>query len=149
MNINSITSEITKNADLLGGILGFTTGSTHGWGDVESSIENLFAGQVHIPDMKTAIRSYLGQPYFENGLILYGVGWLAKELKVPFIAKYGNAMQKFGGAYAWGSLLNMLLWSMTHSEQGSTPGTGDLRSMFDRVVTQPNAVNPMLGIYAR
>lgn len=138
MNVNSIASAITKNAGLLGGVLGFATGSTHGWSDVESSFENLLSGQVHIPDMKNAIRSYLDQPYFKNGLILYGVGWLAQALKIPFLAKYGNAIKKFGGAYAWGSFLNMLLWSMTHGEEGSNPGTGDLRGLYDRAVRQPN-----------
>ena len=150
MNIKGITSALTKNADLLGGVLGFATGSTHGWSDVESSFENLLSGQVHIPDMKNMIRSYLGQPYFKNGLILYGVGWLAKELKVPFLAKYGNAIKKFVGAYAWGSFLNMLLWSCTHGEEGSNPGEADLSRMWQRNVVDANKAteNPLLGVYA-
>lgn len=138
MNINGITSAITKNADLLGGILGFTTGSTHGLADIESSIENLLAGQVHIPDVKNMIRSYLDQPYFKNGLMLYGVGWLATELKIPFLSKYGKAIQNFGSAYAIGSFLNMLIWSMTHADQGCNPADEDMSRMYERVITKAN-----------
>lgn len=121
MNINSMVSGLVKKADLAGGLLGFLTGSTHGLGDVQSSLENLLQGQVHIPDVKAMLDAYINQPYFRNALYLWLFGWGTKEFKVPMIGKYGGAMQKFAQAYGLGSFLNMLLWSSTHSDEGSNP----------------------------
>lgn len=134
VNMKGIVGKLAKNADLAGGLLGFLTGSTHGIGDVESSITNIMAGQVHIPDVKTMLDSYLGQPYFKNALYLYLFGWVAKELKLPVVGKYGKAIEKFATAYGAGSFMNMLLWSSTHSDEGSAPQGG----LFNFRSSSPN-----------
>jgi len=122
MNVSGIVSKLASKADLAGGLLGFATGSSAGFGDVQSSFENLLAGQAHIPDVGEMIQSYLAEPYFKNALYLYLFGWFASEMKLPAVGKYGNAIKKFAQAYGAGAFLNKALWSSTHSDEGSNPG---------------------------
>lgn len=124
LNVKGIMSKITKNADTIGGLTGFLTGSTHGFEDVKSSFENLLRGQVHMPDIVNAIQSYLDQPYFKNALYLYLVGFVAKEFNLPVIGKYGKTIEKIATSYGAGALANILLWSSTHSGEGSAPKDG-------------------------
>jgi len=122
MKVGGIVSKLMKHSELAGGLLGFLTGSTQGFEDVRSSFENLLSGQVHFPDVSDMINSYLGQPYFKNALYLYLFGWISKELGLPVIGKHGEKIKKFAQAYGGGSFLNMALWHMTHSDEGSNPG---------------------------
>lgn len=117
-------SKINKNADTIGGLAGFLTGSPAGFGDVKSSFENLLRGQAHMPDIEQAISSYLNEPYFKNALYLYLFGWGVKEFGVPVIGKYGSMMEKIAAAYGLGSFANKMLWHSTHSDQGSKPKGG-------------------------
>ena len=129
VNISGIVSKVAGKADLIGGLLGFATGSMGGFNDVKSSIENVMQGQIHIPDVGRMLDWWFKQPYLKNALYLWAAGFAAQELKLPVVAKYGNAMKKFAEAYAGGSFANHVLWWSTHSDQGSSPGGNGFPSL--------------------
>jgi len=121
MNVKGVLQGVLKNTDKLGGILGFLTGSPGGFSDVQSSLDNILKGQVHMPNISQALSAIANEPYVKNGIMLWIFGYILKELNVPIVSKYGTPLEKFGMAYAAGSVAQKLIWESTHSDQGSDP----------------------------
>ena len=117
---SSLLGGIRKNADKLGTLAGFLTGSPGGLVDVQSSLENLFSGNVHIPNMQS-LASWAREPHFKSALMLYIGGEIIDVLNIPKIGPWGKAMKAGAIGYATGSFFNKLLWSATHADQGSDP----------------------------
>lgn len=133
MNVKGVLTGVMKNTDKIGGLLGFLTGSMHGFEDVQSSVENILAGQVHMPDIKEFFSTIASEPFVKNGVMLWIIGYVMKELKLPIVSKYGNPLSKFGLAYAGGAAAQKLLWLSTHSDQGSDPN----KSTFQNFANAP------------
>ena len=121
VNVTGVISGVLKNTDKLGGLLGFLTGSPQGFGDVQSSLENIMKGNVHLPDIAQTFGSMAAEPYVKNGILVWICGYIMQELKLPILSKYGAPLSKFGLAYAAGAAAQKLLWNCTHSDQGSDP----------------------------
>jgi len=120
LNLGGFLGGIKTKADTLGTLAGFLTGSTNGIGDVTDSVTNLLSGQVHIPDVAN-FANWAQQPYLKSSLMLYIAGEVIGALGVPKISGWSKAMKDGAVGYASGSFMNLLLWSMTHADQGSDP----------------------------
>lgn len=128
---------LLKNADKLGMIGGLAFGSMHGIEDLISTFENALSGQIHMPDIRQTVNVILAEPFFKNGLKLWGLGWVLKEIGIG--KKWGTGLQKFGWNYALYSALLKLAWMSTHSEEGSNPsGDPTIADMYNRNVRNAN-----------
>jgi len=119
LNMNNIVGQVSKNAGKLGGLLGFLTGSAHGFGDVQSIIENVLAGNIHAPDIQATLQHIANEPYVKTGIITWVIGTVMKEVKIGGLSKFGKPISDFGIAYATGSAAQKILWQSTHADEGS------------------------------
>lgn len=136
VNIGNLASSLTKNADKIGGLLGFVTGNPQGFAGLESIIENVIQGNIHAPDLKAAFQFLAQEPFVKTGIITAVIGYLLKESGIQGISKFGVPLQKFGTSYAIGAVAQKILWHSTHSDQGSAD---HLKTMFQRSVVSANA----------
>jgi len=124
-NLSGISSKLTKNADTIGALAG---AMIRGYEPIIDNIMAIFSGQAHVPDVKRTIEAYFQLPEFKPTLLLWAIGWGAKEFGY---AKYGNPIQKFSEGMLKGMALQHLLWWSTHADEGSAPQ--GVQSMFSKV----------------
>jgi len=135
VNLDNILGGVTKNADKLGGLLGFLTGSPRGFADITSIVDNIIQGNIHAPDIGEVFHFLASEPFVKTGIMTWIAGYIISELKLPIVGKFGTPLQKFGMAYAAGAVANKLLYHSTHSDEGSAD---HLKTMFQRNVVAPN-----------
>lgn len=115
MNLNSLGTGLTKNADKIGALASLFVGAP-GFNTIDavvSSLQQISAGVIHAPDM-LQLQNWL-QYEGKDAILAYLAGILIDDLNVPFIGKYGKVIQKGAFGYGAGTLGIRVLYGMTHS----------------------------------
>lgn len=113
MELNNIFGSIQQNADKVGLLLGFFTGSPNGLNDVQAIIQEAMAGHIHMPNIGDTLKE-LPMDMMMTGAWAWIIGYIAEEAKLPIIGRYGTALQKAGFGYMTGVVAQKLAWKATH-----------------------------------
>jgi hypothetical protein len=114
MNLNSIRSNLTSKADVIGAMYGGLV-QRNGLTSIISSLQQMAAGVIHAPD-PIIVQNLLGSPEIKNAIYAYVGGEVIKALNLPYIGKYGDAIQKAAAGFGLAFSGVQLLHYMTHSE---------------------------------
>ena len=121
MDVGNFLSKTMSNADKLGTLAGFLVGTPNGVGDLLSSIQNVMQGQIHVPDVQAGMSALMGEGNVQKGVLGAIAGYVIDELGLPYIGKFGKAIQKFSIGYAVGAVGIKMLWMSTHADEGCAP----------------------------
>lgn len=121
MEVSSLVHSVTANADKLGTLAGFLVGTPNGINDLISSIEGVTKGNIHVPDVQAAFGSLMAEGNVTKGITGGIAGYVIDALNLPYVGKYGKAIEKLGIGYAVGAILIKMLWMSTHADLGSDP----------------------------
>jgi len=120
VNLSNITGKLTKNADLIGTLLG---ASARGIDPLIDNIQRLFTGEGHVPDIAATIKEFTALPEIRPTIMMYLAGYVAKEAG---FSKYGNPIMKLSEGMFKGLAIQHLLYHSTHGGEGSAGNpTGD------------------------
>lgn len=120
--LNGLTSTLSKNADLIGVGAGLLAGTTSGINDLMSIIDELMAGNIHLPNWEMMLPIF--KPYAKQAALSYIAGEVISELNLGGTGKYGGIIKKASLAYGATSFLLHLAYYSTHASEGSNPVKG-------------------------
>lgn len=134
MNLNNLTSKITKNADKLGmlvGAYGYLQESGAGAGlnafeNAERLIQDLIS-QPHFPDLNNLVRDLTVGNTFKTAVKAALIGYVLKEINLhPQLTKIGKALTNGGiGAAKGAAIVTTIAYSSTfHSPRIRDTGNG-------------------------
>lgn len=111
--LNNVPRKLTKNADLIGVLLG---ANIRGIDILVDNIQRIFTGEGHVPDIGATIKAFTELPELKGTIMLYLAGYVAKEAG---FGKYGTPIMKFGEGFLKGMAIQHVLYHSTHAGEGS------------------------------
>jgi hypothetical protein len=120
--LNGIGGKIADNADKLGMVAGLMAGTTGGFNDILSIIDEVTQGHIHLPNLGQIGTVY--KPFLVQSLIAYIAGEVVQELNLPLIGKFGGALKKAAIGYGSTSFALHVAYYSTHASEGSDPVKG-------------------------
>ena len=120
--LSGVTSTLSKNADLIGVGMGVLAGSTSGLRDIESIIEEIMNGNIHLPNFEMMLPIF--KPFAKQAALTYVAGEVIKQVDIGGTGKFGAIIKKIGLSYGLTSFLVHLAYYSTHATEGSNPVKG-------------------------
>lgn len=123
MNVESIANGLTKNMDKIGLAAGVLTGNPWGTTAVMDVFTKALSGQIHIPDLQTALGWVAQSGGFRSSIMGIIGGWALQEIAPGKFGKWGKMIQDLSVGYIEGTTLIMLAAAATNADSGSNPNS--------------------------
>ncbi len=112
LNPKQMVSGIEKNIDKISKIVGLIQ---PGLDNVVDSVQKILSGQVHFP-AEGVISQFKDLPDVTMAVRVAVMGYLAGEVGIQPIAKYGKLAFKGGLGYLIGRFVNHMMWAVSHGD---------------------------------
>jgi len=116
--IGNLPNTVKSNADKLGYLAALLGSDSTGWNRLNaviSSVQQLAAGVIHLPDFQHEIQNFMNYEG-KQALMLWIAGLGLDLINLPIVGKVGKPLQEGAQAYAIASAAVRLLYGATHSE---------------------------------
>jgi hypothetical protein len=118
---NKILNPVSKNSELIGA--GLALMQLYSGGGLQSDLQNLLGGHVHMPDFNGIFLQLKSDPTYPAAIIALLAGYLAKESGYSLFKKIGDIVIKGGSAYLAVRLGELVLNQSTHSDGAGSAGS--------------------------
>lgn len=144
MNLEGITSNISKNIDKIGMIAGLFTGTPWNTAPLDV-VQKALSGNIHLPDIPSAIGGFVSSGSLRNSLMAIIGGYAINEFAPSGMAKYGKMIEDLGFGYLEGSLIIWLAAAATNADNGSNPNSPNFNSKWYQSQGVPQQTNGASG----
>ena len=146
MNLDGITSGITKNIDKLGILAGIT--GVNGFNGITQFINSASQGNIHMPDVPGLVTAYTSSGAFRSGIMAAITGYAIGEFAPSGLKKWGDVLQKAGIGYLEGALIAHVLAFASSADLGSNPAKENFNPNWWRnVVSAPTTETAIAASY--